>query len=210
VKILIVEDHAVVRAGLHQMLASLLAADIREAADSDAARAILANWRPDIVILDLNLPGQGGLAMLPELHKAGLRVLVLSMHGEPLYATRALEAGALGYASKKIKPEDLLAAIPLIADGKRYIEPRIAQDIALQRIDAGDKLHTLSPRDMEIMRLMASGASLSEIAASVGVSYKTVANTVSMIRTKLGVSRTADLIRLAIDMGASVSGRAAP
>jgi DNA-binding NarL/FixJ family response regulator len=206
-RILIVEDHAVVRAGLHQMLGSLLAADVREAADSDAVRAILTTWRPDVVILDLNLPGQGGLAMLPDLHKAGLRVLVLSMHAEPLYATRALEAGALGYASKNINPADLLKAIPLIAEGRRYIEPRIAQDIALQRIDAGNKLHQLSPRDMEIMRLMAAGASLSEIAAAIGVSYKTVANTVSMIRTKLGVSRTADLIRLAIDMGAGVTGR---
>jgi DNA-binding NarL/FixJ family response regulator len=196
-----VEDHAVVRAGLRQMLASMLGAEIREAADGEAAWAVIGAWRPDLVILDLTLPGQGGLALLPGLNKAGLRVLVLSMHGEPIYATKALAAGALGYVSKNASPDDLLAAIRVVSEGRRHIEPRIAQDIALQRIDAGDRLHQLTPRDMEIMRLMAAGSSLSEIAATIGVSYKTVANTVSLIRTKLGVPRTADLIRLAIEMG---------
>jgi DNA-binding NarL/FixJ family response regulator len=200
-KILVVDDHAVVRAGLHQMLAATIAAEVREAADGESALAAVAVWRPDLVILDLGLPGQGGLALLPRLHKAGLRVLVLSMHAEPIYATRALEAGALGYVSKNVDPVALLAAVKMVAEGRRYIEPRIAQDIALQRIDAGNRLHQLTQRDVEIMRLMASGASLSDIAAAIGISYKTVANTVSLIRTKLGVARTADLIRLAIDMG---------
>jgi DNA-binding CsgD family transcriptional regulator len=87
-----------------------------------------------------------------------------------------------------------------VAEGRRFIEPAIAQEMALQRIDAGGKLYQLTPRDLEIMRLMAAGRSLSEIAAVFGISYKTVANTVSQIRAKLGVSRTADLIRLAIEM----------
>jgi DNA-binding NarL/FixJ family response regulator len=191
-KILLVDDHAVVRAGLHQMFASLLGADVREAEDGVTAFAVLETWRPDLVILDLGLPGQGGLALLPGLAKLALRVLVVS--------TRALEAGAMGYVSKNIAPDDLLAAVRAVAEGKRFIEPRIAQDIALQRIDAGDRLHQLTQRDMEIMRLMAAGRSLAEIAALFGISYKTVANTVSLIRTKLGVTRTADLIRLAIEM----------
>jgi DNA-binding NarL/FixJ family response regulator len=200
VKILIVDDHAVVRAGLHQMLKAMIGADIREAENGEAAQLVLAAWRPDVVILDLGLPGQGGLALLPALQRAGLRVLVVSMHSEPLYATRALEAGALGYASKNIAPDELVGAVRLVAEGQRFIEPRIAQELALQRIDAGDRLHQLTQRDLEIMRLMAAGRSLSEIAAVFGISYKTVANTASLIRTKLGVSRTADLIRLAIDM----------
>jgi DNA-binding NarL/FixJ family response regulator len=200
VKILIVDDHAVVRAGLHQMFAAMMGAEVRQAADGEAAGAVLVEWRPDVVVLDLGLPGQGGLALLPGLHKAGLRVLVVSMHTEPLYATRALEAGALGYVSKNIAPDELVAALRLVAEGKRFIEPRMAQQMALQRIDAGDRLHQLTQRDLEIMRLMAGGSSLSEIATVFGISYKTVANTVSLIRTKLGVSRTADLIRLAIDM----------
>ena len=197
-RILIVEDHAVVRAGLHSMLVAMMAAEVREAANAETAVVLIGDWRPDLVILDLGLPGQGGLALLPRLHKAGLRVLVLSMHAEPLYATRALEAGALGYLSKNANPDELMAAIRIVGEGRRHIEPRIAQQMALHRIDAGDRLHQLTQRDMEIMRLMASGASLAEIAAAFGISYKTVANTVSLIRTKLGVARTADLIRLAI------------
>ncbi len=200
-KILIVDDHAVVRAGLGQMLAAMMQADVREAADGDAAFAIIAGWRPDLIVLDLGLPGAGGLALLPRLAAADLRVLVLSMHTEPLYATRALEAGALGYVSKNVNPDGLLTAIRTVGEGRRYIEPRIAQEVALQRIDAGDRLHQLSPRDLEIVRMIANGASLTDIAASVGISYKTAANTISLIRTRLGVARTADLIRLAIGMG---------
>jgi DNA-binding NarL/FixJ family response regulator len=190
----------VVRAGLRQMFVSMLGAEVREAADGVVADATLVDWRPDIVILDLGLPGPGGLALLPGFARAGLRVLVVSMHAEPLYATRSLEAGALGYVSKNIAPDTLLVAVRAVADGRRYIEPAIAQEMALQRIDAGDRLHQLTQRDLEIMRLMAAGRSLSEIAAVFGISYKTVANNVSLMRTKLGVSRTADLIRLAIEM----------
>ncbi len=208
-KILVVDDHAVVRAGLHQMLASMMGAEVREAADGAAADLLLVDWRPEVVILDLGLPGPGGLALLPGLARAGLRVLVVSMHTEALYATRALEAGALGYVSKNIAPDALLGAVRMVAEGRRFIEPAIAQDMALQRIDAGEKLHRLTPRDLEIMRLMASGRSLSEIGAVFAISYKTVANTVSLIRTKLGVSRTADLIRLAIEMPDDGKGGAA-
>jgi two-component system, NarL family, invasion response regulator UvrY len=207
VKILVVDDHAVVRAGLHQMFASMMGAEVREAADGVAAAAVLEGWRPDVMILDLGLPGQGGLALLPGFAKVGLRVLVVSMHAEPFYATRALEAGALGYVSKNIAPEELLGAVRMVGEGRRFIEPRIAQELALQRIDAGDRLHQLSQRDLEIMRLMAAGRSLSEIAAVFEISYKTVANTVSLIRTKLGVSRTADLIRMAIEMRPEAEGK---
>lgn len=199
-KLLLVDDHALVRAGLNQMFTSMLGAEVREAADGASAQAILDVWRPDLVILDLGLPGQGGLALLPAYARIGLRVLVVSMHGDAIYATRALEAGALGYVSKNVDPETLLEAARLVAEGKRFIEPRIAQALALQRIDAGDRLHQLSQRDLEFLRLMAEGRSLSEIADAFGISYKTVANTISLIRTKLGVSRTADLIRVALEM----------
>ncbi len=198
-KILVVDDHAVVRAGLRQMVTAMMGAEAREAADGEAAQAVLETWRPDVVLLDLGLPGMGGLGLLPGFAREGLRVLVVSMHTAPLYATRAMEAGALGYASKNVAPDELVAALRLVAEGKRYIEPRIAQAMALQRIDAGDRLHRLSQRDLEMLRLMANGAGLSDIAASLGISYKTVANNLGLIRTKLGVARTADLIRLAIE-----------
>jgi DNA-binding NarL/FixJ family response regulator len=199
-RILLVDDHAVVRAGLRQLLVASLGAEVNEAPDAPTALALAAKSRPDLVILDLGLPGQGGLSLLPSLVQAGLRVLVLSMHTEPLYAHRALEAGARGYVSKNIAPEHLLTAIGQVAEGKRYIEQDIAQELALHRIEAGDRLHQLTPRDLDIMRLLAAGRSLSDIAESLGVSYKTIANTASLLRTKLGVARTADLIRMAIEM----------
>ncbi|HZC17643.1 MAG TPA: response regulator transcription factor, partial [Caulobacteraceae bacterium] len=129
------------------------------------------------------------------------KILVLSMHAEPLYARRALEAGAAGYASKNIAPHELLTAVRRVADGRRYVEAEIAQALALGA--AAEALDALSVRELEIMRLLAAGSSLAEIAAALGVGYKTVANTLTLIKSKLGMARTADLVRLAVDAGIS-------
>jgi two-component system invasion response regulator UvrY len=128
-------------------------------------------------------------------------ILVLSMHAEPLYAKRALEAGAAGYMTKNASPDELLTAVRRVTAGGRYVEADIAQALAAPSGGAGRGLDTLTAREIEIMRLLAKGASLAEIAAAVGVSYKTVANNCSQIKSKLGVSRTADLVRLAIETG---------
>jgi two-component system invasion response regulator UvrY len=202
--ILLVDDHAIVRAGLQQMLAAMLDAVVHEAASAEAALVALASLRPDLVLLDLGLPGLGGLALLPRLAAMGLRVLVLSMHAEPIYAQRALDGGALGYVSKNTAPEELLIAIRTVAAGRKYLEQRIAQELALQRVEAGGRLHQLSERDLEITRHLAAGRSLQEIADILGVSYKTIANTTGLIRTKLGVARTADLIRWAIETNVEI------
>ncbi len=210
-RILLIDDHAVVRAGLRQLLIATTGAEVAEAADGEAALAMIAAARPDLVILDLGLPGLGGLSLLPRLAEASLRVLVLSLHSDPIYARRAMEAGALGYVTKGAAPDELIEAVRLAFLGRRYIEQRLAQELAVQSANAGDRLHRLGPRDLEIVRLLAAGRSMTEIAGVLGVSYKTVANTVSAIRARLGVSRTADLLRLAIEMqggleAASVSG----
>jgi DNA-binding NarL/FixJ family response regulator len=123
------------------------------------------------------------------------------MHAEPLYARRALEAGAVGYVSKNAAPDELLTAVRRVASGRRYVEAEIAQALALGA--GAENLDALNLRELEIMRLLAGGASLAEIAAALGVGYKTVANTLSLIKSKLGVARTADLVRLAIDTGIS-------
>ncbi len=201
-RILLVEDHGIVRSGLREMLSATIGAECSEAADADAALAAIAEKRPDLVLLDLNLPGLGGIALLPQLRAMGLRVLVLTMITDGLYASRALEAGALGYVSKNVSSEELLAAIRAVAAGRRYIEHRLAQDLALHSVGAGGNSPRLTERDMEIMRLLAGGRSLTEIATIFGVAYKTVANTAGQLRTKLGVARTADLIRLAVEMQA--------
>lgn len=208
-KILLVDDHTVVRAGLGQLLSTALGATILEAADTPTAHDLALRTRPDLVVLDLGLPGAGGLWLLPRLHDAGLRVLVLSMHADPIYARRALDAGATGYVSKTIGADDLLDAIRQAMGGQCYVEAGIASMLSEHRDVLGRDFGRLTARDLDIMRFLGEGRSLSDIAATLGVSYKTVANTAGMIKTKLGVARTADLVRLAIAMpvGWTIGGR---
>ena len=118
-------------------------------------------------------------------------------------AARALDAGAAGYVSKNASPDELIAAVQRVAAGGRYVEGEIAQALALQGAALGQPIGQLSAREMEIMRLLASGNSLAEIAEALGASYKTIANTCTLIKSKLGVARTADLVRLAIETGVS-------
>ena len=201
-RILIVDDHAIVRDGLARLLASDGDHQVSQTASGREALALARTLRPELIVLDLNLPGLGGLELLRRLIQAGAaKVLILSMHAEPLYARRALEAGAQGYVSKNAAPDELLAAVRKVAGGGRYVEAEIAQAMALGA--GAETLDALSPRELEIMRLLAGGSSLAEIAAALGVGYKTVANTLTLIKSKLGVARTADLVRLAIQTGIS-------
>jgi two-component system invasion response regulator UvrY len=201
--ILLVDDHAIVRDGLKRLLEPATGATVYEAVDGPSALAAVSARRIDLVILDLNLPGLGGLELLRRLVETGgrARVLVLSMHAEPLYAARALDAGAAGYMSKNATPDELLTAVQRVAAGGRYVENEIAQALALHLGAPGAAVGQLTARELEIMRLLALGRSLAEIAEALGVAYKTVANTCSQMKSKLGVSRTADLVRLAIETG---------
>jgi DNA-binding NarL/FixJ family response regulator len=200
--ILLVDDHAIVRDGLRRLLEAATGNAVFEAENGRQALDALDAQRIDMVILDLNLPGLGGLELLRRLVGSGrVRVLVLSMHAEPLYAFRALDAGAAGYVSKNASPDELLAAVQRVGAGGRYVENEIAQALALQFGPPGAAVGQLSARELEIMRLLALGRGLAEIAEALGVAYKTVANTTSQMKSKLGVSRTADLVRLAIETG---------
>lgn len=208
-KLLIVDDHAVVRAGLRRLLAAEPRIEIREAATGQEALGVFREFRPDLVLLDLNLPGIGGLDVIGRLkaEDAKVRILVLSMHDNPMYAARVLKAGAKGYVSKSAPPEQIVEAINRVAAGHSYIEHAIAQALALQTLDtATHPLKDLSVRDLEILRLLGDGNSLERIADAIGVSYKTVANHCSQMKTKLGAARTADLVRIAIAAGISRSG----
>jgi two-component system invasion response regulator UvrY len=157
----------------------------------------------DLVILDLNLPGVGGLELLRRILKfnARLVVLVFSAHTEAIYANRALEAGARGFVSKSAAPEEFLAAVQSILAGGTVIGRDIASEIAAQEIGENAYLRPLTQRDLEILRLLAAGNSLTEIGEALGIAYKTVANTLSRIKEKLGVTHTADLIRIAMGRG---------
>jgi len=205
-KLLIVDDHPIVRSGLRRLLSAEPQLDIVEAANGQEAIAAFKEQRPDLVILDLNLPGISGLEVLARLRieNPKARVLAVSMHDNPLYVTRVLEAGACGYVSKSAPPEQLLEAVRRVAAGHSYIEHEIAQELALWNIRGpSNPLKQLSPRDVEILRLLAEGNSLTEIARTIGVSYKTVANHCTQLKAKLATPRMANLIRIAISSGLS-------
>jgi DNA-binding NarL/FixJ family response regulator len=201
-KILLVDDHIVVREGVRRLLAGIGGIELCEAATGDLALALFQKERPDLVLLDLNLAGIGGLEILRRLlaldEKA--RVVVFSMHAEPIYAARALRLGARGYVSKSAGAEELVTAVKRVAEGGRYVEREIAGELAFTQLSAEDPLQQLTTRELEILRLLGEGNSLTEIAQAIGVAYKTVANTCSIIKSKLGVERTADLIRVSMEL----------
>lgn len=203
--ILLVEDHAIVRSGIRKLLAGKPETVLTEAASGEAALTELTGGPFDLLILDLNLPGLGGLELLRRILAAhpNLKVLVFSLHTEAVYAARAMETGARGYISKNAAPEELLEAIETVLSGGTAIERDIAQELGARGAEEDSYLRPLTRRDMEILRLLADGKSLSQIATTLGVAYKTVANTLSRIKDKLGVSQTADLIRIAIGQGIS-------
>ncbi len=200
-KILVVEDHAVVREGVRKLLLSQFEPEIAEAADCDSALELFPRFKPDIVVLDLNLEGTGGLEVLRRILAidAKAKVLVFTTHSEAVYAARAMRSGARGYVSKSASSDELLAAVKKVFDGGQYIDKDVAGRLAISQLTVDDPLQKLSARELEILRMLGNGASLTDIANSLGVAYKTVANTCSHIKLKLGVERTADLIRLSVE-----------
>jgi DNA-binding NarL/FixJ family response regulator len=205
VKVLVVDDHAVVREGLRRLLVALPNVEIFDAASGREALMFVQRQQPDLIVLDLHLPGIGGIELLRRLvsMSPNARILVFSMHAEMMYAARALQAGARGYVSKNASPEELRVALNRVIEGGRYVEREIAQELAVHGPVDADPWNRLTERDLEILRLLSEGRSLAQIAAAIGVSYKTVANICTQIKAKLGVTRTADLVRLSIEMGVS-------
>jgi len=204
VKILIIDDHPIVRAGIRRLLAAEPEIEVREATNGREALSIYRELQPTLVILDLNLPGIGGLEVLTRLKAADpdARVLVLSMHDDEIHVTRTLRAGAAGYVTKNAPPEELLEAIGRVTRGHTYIEREIAEDLVFASVRGSPHpLKDLSSRDLEILRQLAEGRTLSQIADTVGIGYKTAANNCSRIKAKLGAASTADLIRIALRYG---------
>jgi two-component system, NarL family, invasion response regulator UvrY len=202
-RLLIIDDHAIVRAGIRRLLASSPDIECLEAATGEEALALLAREPIRLAILDLNLPGLGGVELIRCLLRASprLRVLVFSTHAEPIYLAKSLEAGALGYVSKNAAPEELARAIDALRRGRGYVEADIAGDLENGDTPGETYLRPLSSRELEVMRLLARGRSLTQISTTLGIAYKTVANTCTHIKEKLGVTHTADLIRISVDRG---------
>jgi DNA-binding NarL/FixJ family response regulator len=200
-KILVVDDHAVVREGIRRLLATISGAEIHEAGSSQEALDACHQLMPDLIVLDINLDGSSGLELLRRLKSEDCpaRIVMFTMHAEPSYAMRALKAGAAGYVSKSADADELVTAVKRVASGDRYLDRLIASDLVFSASAADDPLHKLSNREVEILRLLGEGKSFAEIASTFGIAYKTVANSCSRLKEKLGVERTADLIRLSVE-----------
>ena len=206
IRVLLADDHAVVRTGFRLLLQSQSEVSVvGEAASGEAACQLYAELAPDVVVLDLAMPGMGGLEALKRIraHHAQARVLALSAHDDAVHARRALQAGALGFLSKRSAPEALLEAVTTVAAGRRYLDADVAQKLALAEIDGGAKSPTerLSARELEVFIRLASGATVQKIADDLKLSASTVGTHLYNIKQKLGVVNQSELTLLAIRHG---------
>lgn len=203
-KILIADDHAVVRKGIRQLLLEeFTLAEIIEAADGKQMLKEIRKQKFDVVISDLSMPGLGGLDALKQLKEEFPKqpVLILSMHPEDQYAIRVLRAGASGYLNKDTAGDELVKAIRQITNGKRYISPAVAEKLAENLdIDSSKALHeTLSDREFEVLKFIAQGKTVSDIADLLTLSVATISTYRARLLEKLHLKNNAELTRYAID-----------
>jgi two-component system invasion response regulator UvrY len=199
-RILIVDDHPIVRQGLKQTLADAAEiGEIVEAATPQEALDLVRQRKWDAVILDIGLPGRGGLEVLKDIKREvpRLPVLILSMHAEDQYAVRAVRAGAAGYLTKGAATESLIAAVRKVASGGRYISPELAERLATElTVDPDHPLHaSLSDREFDVLRSIASGQTVGDIAERLSLSVKTVSTYRARILEKMQLKNNAELMR---------------
>lgn len=203
-KILIADDHSIVRQGIKQIIIELPEVSIiDEASDGEEAYSMAVSKDYDLIILDISMPKRSGLEVLNQIKtlKPNSHVLILSVHEEEQYAKRVLQAGALGYLPKYINPDELKKAVLKISKGERYITSDLAQKIALNAVNGNDKLkhENLSFREFEVFRLIAMGKSISQIADDINLSVKTISTYRKRILEKMNLGSNAELIRYALD-----------
>jgi two-component system invasion response regulator UvrY len=205
-RVLVCDDHPIVRRGLREILEGAgPPVTVGEAASAAEGLALARKQPWDTVVLDITMPGRSGLELLRDLKREhpNVPVLVLSVHPAEQYAVRVLRAGASGYLTKESAPEELLTAIRHIVRGGRYISPSVGETLADDLDRPAEQLphHTLSDREFEIMRLLASGKRASEIAHELHLSVKTVSTYRTRILQKLNLRTTAEIMRYAIKHG---------
>jgi DNA-binding NarL/FixJ family response regulator len=204
IRVLLADDHAIVRAGLKEILADTGDIEVTgEAANGQEVLARVFTQDFDVAVLDMSMPGRNGIELikLVKAEKPKLRILVLSMHSEEQYAVRALKAGASGYLTKDSAADQLVAAIRRIAAGGAYVTPETAERLALGAAPRAEAAaHTLlSDREFQVFRMIARGASVSEIARELSLSVKTISTHKTRIMNKMGLANQAELIRYALE-----------
>lgn len=202
-RVLIVDDHPIVRRGLRGLLQAEPGVEfIGEAGTPEDALSELERGSWDVVLLDIALPGRSGLNTLGAIRavRPGLPILIVSGHPEDQYAVRLLRAGAAGYLTKDAAPDVLLKAVKRVATGGRYISEALAEFLAGEVQDSGVEPHQLlSNREYEVLTLMGEGRTVTDIAESLHISVKTVSTYRTRLLEKLGVRTTAELIRYAVE-----------
>ncbi len=184
------------------MLASYDDIAVLDAPDAEHAYERYVAARPDVVVIDVNLPGISGFLLTQRIlhYDPAARVVIFTMNDDPIFAARAIETGAKGYIGKCEDPAKFVAAIRAVAAGQTFLLPEVAQKLAfLDPGRRGDVINGLNPRELEILRLLRSGKSMAEIAGVINVSYKTVANSCAILKRKLGARTPLDLVRIAVE-----------
>jgi two-component system invasion response regulator UvrY len=203
VSVLLVDDHAVVREGYRRLLERHRdIAVIGEAVDAATAHSLFCCLDPQIVVMDITMPGTSGIEAMQRMlvYRPDARVVIFSMHEDAIFARRALQAGAFGYVTKASAPHVLVDAIRSVAAGKKYLSPEVAQKLALHEFSR-DQADGLSAREFEVLRLLAQGHSIKEIAESMGLNPKTVSNHQTAIKQKLGADTAIQLLKKATQLG---------
>jgi len=205
IRVMLVDDHALVRMGFRLLLQATDDIEVAaEAGSGEEACRRYAEVRPDVVLLDISMPGIGGLDTLVQLlaKDSAARVLMLSAHEDTIHPTRAIQAGALGYLTKRGAPEELIGAIRRVAGGKTFIEPAIAQEMAVARTSGGGSpIDVLTAREFQVFIALAQGHSANSIAQTMSLSPSTVGTHLYNIKQKLGAANSAELTLIAIRYG---------
>jgi len=201
-RVLIVDDHPIIVAGCSAMLAGEGDIEVFEARDAETGFSTYRDAKPDAAVIDIALPGASGFELTRRIlaHDAEARIVIFSMNDDPIFAARAIEAGAKGYVTKNDDPYLLLRALREVLGGSVFLMPHMADrlaDDARRSID--NPLSRLSVREMEILRLLGRGLSLAEIAHETKLSYKTIANSTALMKRKLNARTPMDLVRIAFE-----------
>jgi two-component system invasion response regulator UvrY len=202
---MLVDDHAVVRMGFRMLLEG--STDIKVLGEADSGEEAVRRFgelRPDVIVMDISMPGIGGLEAIDRIlaKDPEMRILVLSAHEDAMHARRVLKAGAAGYLTKRSAAEELMRAIRMVSQGKTYLEPGIAQQMAVEQV-SGERnpVDTLSEKEFKVFLSLASGRSVQEIAEVMSLSPRTVGTHLYNIKQKLGASNSAELAIIAIRAG---------
>lgn len=202
--VLLADDHAIVRMGFRLLLEGAGAARVQEADSGESALAMYEQAPPDVLVMDISMPGMGGLAALARLlaRHPGAQVLMLSAHHETIVPMRALKAGALGYLSKRCQPDELVRAVRQVGQGRRYLDPELAQAVALANLSGdADPASTLTEKEMLVFLQLAQGRSVNAVAQDFHLSPSTVGTHLYHIKQKLNISNAAEMTMVALRSG---------